>query len=344
MYLETARNLNGTATSITCKLGDGHTLWSDMIRENVVMLAGNEHMSVVATADCALYFFSKHGRRLLPAVILSAQVAHLQVLGAPANALRAHVVVITSDGMLRAWDASALQETCSISLASLLRDVHGAPSGAVVERVWLSSAGLPVVAMSSGNCYAYHPGMKVMMRIADDHFQASSLSSLSSLTSQRSQPSSVALPVGPLTRAIEVAKRNFKPQTLPGIISMDDDQQSQQTIAHAETCLASAIVLESRDEFKHWLSCYSRLLVDSIREGESGFGEARLRELCEYIYPPSLMTSGASGAGTADTRPERKILGHLRTKLLEDLIRLMRTNRGLQRVVAEFELYARPQA
>ena len=71
-----------------------------MIRENVVMLAGNEHMSVVATADCALYFFSKHGRRLLPAVILSAQVAHLQVLGAPANALRAHVVVITSDGML----------------------------------------------------------------------------------------------------------------------------------------------------------------------------------------------------------------------------------------------------
>ena len=45
-----------------------------VIRDKVVALAGNEHISVVATSDCSLYFFSKAGRRILPAILLSAQV------------------------------------------------------------------------------------------------------------------------------------------------------------------------------------------------------------------------------------------------------------------------------
>ena len=45
-----------------------------VIRDKVVALAGNEHMSVVATSVCSLYFFSKAGRRILPAILLSAQV------------------------------------------------------------------------------------------------------------------------------------------------------------------------------------------------------------------------------------------------------------------------------
>ena len=47
---------------------------TQMILDKVVALAGNEHMSVVATSESSLYFFSKCGRRLLPALVLSAQV------------------------------------------------------------------------------------------------------------------------------------------------------------------------------------------------------------------------------------------------------------------------------
>ena len=39
---------------------------------------------------------------------------------------------------------------CNTSIAALVRE------GAAVERLWLSSGGQPVVAMSSGYCYAYH--------------------------------------------------------------------------------------------------------------------------------------------------------------------------------------------
>lgn len=333
-YLESSLQPNNTSTVLVCKRADGDVIWSDMILDKVVALAGNEHMSVVATSESSLYFFSKCGRRLLPALVLSAQVSMLEVAAVPSRPTHTHVSVVTSDGMLRCWDASALEEKCNTSIATLVR--HGAQ----VERMWLSASGLPVVALSTGHCFAYHQSMKVMMRIADDHFQASSLASLSS-----HRPHLAALPqlTGPLSRAIDMAKRSFRPQALPGIIALDAEQQSQQTMAHVETCLASSLVLESPEEFKHWLLTYIRLLVESIREGETSAGEARLREVCEYLLPPSLVVGSSAGAAGAaavssrDTGQERKICGHSRKLLLGELFKEIRKNRLLQKLAAEYE-------
>ena len=79
-------------------------------------------------------------------------------------------------------------------------------------------------------------------------------------------------------------------------------------------------------------------------------GEARLREVCDYLFPPSLVAAAAStaaGAGAGegsdaalDARQGRKLFGHSRRVLLGELIKLMRMNRVLQRLAAEYELLA----
>ena len=41
-------------------------------------------------------------------------MAHLEVVAAPDKPMQTHVVVVTSDAVLRSWDASALQENVCV--------------------------------------------------------------------------------------------------------------------------------------------------------------------------------------------------------------------------------------
>ena len=201
VYLESTRQNAGT--SIVCKRANGEQIWSDSVKDEVAALAGNEHLAVVATSDSALYFFSKCGRRTLPAVVLSDRIAHLEVQTALDNPLRTYVIAVTADGMLHTWDAVDLKETCRTSIAPLVR------GGGVVKKAWLSCAGAPVLAMSNGCCYTYHAGMNVMMRIADDQFQASSLSTFTTPSTSSLPAAPPPGPTGPLSIAVEFAKRNW---------------------------------------------------------------------------------------------------------------------------------------
>ena len=69
-----------------------------------------------------------------------------------------------------------------------------------------------------------------MVRIGDDHFQASSFASLAASSSSRpllsGQPPPA--PSGPLAQASELARRSFSAKALPGIIALDHEQQAQQ--------------------------------------------------------------------------------------------------------------------
>jgi hypothetical protein len=88
------------------------------------------------------------------------------------------------------------------------------------------------------------------------------------------------------------------------------------------------------DAFEHWLSVYAKLLVESASEGWFGQIEGRLRELCEFVMPASVVAFGALD------RQNRKILGLSRKEVLKHLINLMRSNARLQRLAAEYQLIA----
>ena len=88
------------------------------------------------------------------------------------------------------------------------------------------------------------------------------------------------------------------------------------------------------DAFEHWLSVYAKLLVESASEGGLDQIESRLRELCEFVMPASMVAAGALD------RQNRKILGLSRKEVLKNLITLMRSNARLQRLAAEYQLIA----
>ncbi len=83
---------------------------------------------------------------------------------------------------------------------------------------------------------------------------------------------------------------------------------------------------------------YAKLLVESASEGGLGQIEGRLRELCEFVMPASVVASVVA-AGALD-RQNRKILGLSRKEVLKNLIKLMRSNARLQRLAAEYQLIA----
>ncbi len=74
-------------------------------------------------------------------------------------------------------------------------------------------------------------------------------------------------------------------------------------------------------KYKYWLTTYTRRLTEEADIG-------RLTELCQFLLgPPSR---------NANKNWEPSVLGMSKRELLRSLLPIMSTNRGLQRVVAQF--------
>jgi len=89
-----------------------------------------------------------------------------------------------------------------------------------------------------------------------------------------------------------------------------------ETISHLEHQLASAFVLHSPKEYRHWLHAYARRLSIDAHE-------AKLQELCSFFVgppPPKPITW------------EPNVLGISKRELLTEILPIISTNRSLQRL------------
>ncbi|EKX49410.1 hypothetical protein GUITHDRAFT_136078 [Guillardia theta CCMP2712] len=294
---------------VNCVKEDGAEVWRDYFKEHVTAVSANRRFSAVTCKESCLYVYSTKGRRMMPAIALSAQATCLQA----GKGMEPFLGVLTCDGNIRVWDVVSQTETCSANIHAVLHE------GVEVDNFWITGDGQPIVGMSDGQCYAYHKGMKCMVRIAESQFRSSEYFSHHRLSGEARGDE------GHLRKALELASRGVKPQHLPAMIVMDPLQTSQITLAHVETLLAASMTLNSSSEFKYWLDLYVKYLIDKDLE-------SRLRELCEMLLYQSFCLKDEPTGSTGT------ILGYKRQELVQDVLMLMRNKRSLQRCVEEVSL------
>lgn len=105
--------------------------------------------------------------------------------------------------------------------------------------------------------------------------------------------------------------------TTPLLGSSQSSQEIKnlETIAHLESMVASAEILQSTEEYKHWLTLYVKKLTELQLED-------KLNELCHSFL----------GSPGFSTNWNPKILGIPKRQLVKEFLPIIGSNRNLQRL------------
>lgn len=301
-------------SEIVCTKGL-QTLWSDRILGKVSVLAGNANFWAVGCEDGCLQVYTKCGRRAMPTMMMGSAAVFIDCDECW------KLLLVTRKGSLYVWDLfnrSCLLHDSLTSLINLDSNSSAKDAGTIkVISAKLSKSGSPIVVLATRHAFLFDTSLKCWLRVADDCFPASNFASSWNLGSAQN---------GELA-ALQVDVRKFLARK-PGWTRVTDD--GMQTRAHLESQLASALALQSANEYRQSLLSYVRFLA---READ----ESRLREVCEgFLGPPT----GMAEAGSSDPKNlawDPCVLGMKKHKLLkEDILPAMASNWKVQRLLNEF--------
>ncbi|KAK3443807.1 protein HIRA isoform X1 [Eucalyptus grandis] len=299
-------------TEIACTKG-AQTLWSDRISGNVTVLAGNVNFWAVGCEDGCLQVYTKCGRRAMPTMMLGSAPTFVDCDDCW------KLLVVTRKGSLYVWDL--FNRNCILrgSLESLITcDPSLSDKGTIkVISAKLSKCGSPLVVLATRHAFLFDMSLMCWLRVADDCFPASNFASSWSLGSIQN---------GELA-SLQVDVRKYMARK-PGWSRFTDD--GMQTRAHLETQVASALTLQSPNEYRQCLLSYIRFLT---READ----ESRLREVCESFLGPPAGMANATPSDTKTAAWDPFVLGIEKHKLLrDDILPAMASNRKVQRLLNEF--------
>ncbi|XP_015230076.1 PREDICTED: protein HIRA [Cyprinodon variegatus] len=307
VYLEVENEVSVVAGSKLSQLRcsrDGRD-WSTLLPSAVLAAAGSSDVLAVACDDRMLSVFSCCGRRLLPAIQLATPVSALHC--------SAHfVMVLTAGATLSVWDVQ--KQKALVKNESLQTLLSGADTS--VSQSLLTQQGVPVVGLSNGKSYCFSLSLETWTLIADKGDSLVQCADFRScLPSQDATGSS-----GPLA---VVQGRNLNAGRLASRLSSTPHHlQQSMTLAFLENQLASALALQSSQEYRYWLLIYARFLVI---EGS----EYRLRELCKELLGP--VHKSASSSWQPST------LGLHKRELLREVLPVIGENLRFQRLFTEYQ-------
>lgn len=300
-------------TEVSCTRGS-QNLWSDRITGKVTVLSGNSNFWTVGSEDGSLQVYTRCGRRAMPTMMMGSAAVFIDCDEFW------KLLVVTRKGSLYVWDLFNKRCLLQDSLVSLITTdlkSNAKDTGTIkVISAKLSKSGSPLVVLATRHAYLFDMSLKCWLRVADDCFPASNFSSSWNLGSA----------LGGELAALQVDVRKYLARK-PGWSRVTDD--GMQTRAHLEAQLASALALNSPNEYRQCLLSYIRFLA---READ----ESRLREVCESFLGPPI---GMAESGTDLKSPawDPSILGMNKHKLLrEDILPAMASNRKVQRLLNEF--------
>uniref|UniRef100_A0A8C2X9H5 Protein HIRA n=1 Tax=Cyclopterus lumpus TaxID=8103 RepID=A0A8C2X9H5_CYCLU len=279
--------------------------WNTLLPSSVVTAAGSSDVLAVACQDRMLSVFSSCGRRLLPAIQLAT----------PASALHcsAHfVMALTAGATLSVWDVH--KQKALVKNESLLSILSGADT--TVSQSLLTQQGVPVIGLSNGKCYCFSSSLETWTLIADKGDSMVQCADFRSCLPTHDAPVSS----GPLA---VMQGRNLNAGRLASRLSSTPHHlQQSMTLAFLENQLASALTLQSAQEYRYWLLIYARFLVN---EGS----EHRLRELCQELLGPVHKS--------AATAWEPTTLGLRKRELLREVLPVIVENLRFQRLFTEYQ-------
>uniref|UniRef100_A0A7N5ZRU6 Protein HIRA n=1 Tax=Anabas testudineus TaxID=64144 RepID=A0A7N5ZRU6_ANATE len=306
VFLEVENEMSVVAGSKLSQLRcsrDGRD-WNTLLPSSVVTAAGSRweiDILAVACEDRMLSVFSSCGRRLLPAIQLATPVSALHC--------SAHfVMVLTAGATLSIWDVQ--KQKALVKNESLQTILSGADT--TVSQSLLTQQGVPVIGLSNGKSYCFSSSTLIADK-GDSLVQCADFRSC--LSTQDAPVSS-----GPLA---VMQGRNLNAGRLASRLSSTPHHlQHSMTLAFLENQLASALTLQSAQEYRYWLLIYARFLVN---EGS----EYRLKELCKELLGPVHKS--------AATAWEPTTLGLHKRELLREVLPVIGENLRFQRLFTEYQ-------
>uniref|UniRef100_A0A8C9RYX6 Protein HIRA n=1 Tax=Scleropages formosus TaxID=113540 RepID=A0A8C9RYX6_SCLFO len=279
--------------------------WDTLLTSRILTVAGSSEVIAVACEDRTLSVLSACGRRLLPAILLPAPVSALHCSGS-------FVMVLTACATLSVWDVK--KQVILVRNVSLLTILSGTDT--TVSQSLLTQQGVPVISLSNGRSYCFNSSLETWNLIADKQDSLVQCADFRNfLPSQDPMVSSgpLAIMQGRTLNAGRLASR---------LSSTPHHLQQGMTLAYLENQLASALILRSSQEYRHWLLIYARFLVN---EG----AEHRLRELCKDLLGPVHKSAGSIWEDT--------VLGLRKRDLLREVLPVIGQNLRFQRVFTEYQ-------
>uniref|UniRef100_A0A7N6BF73 Protein HIRA n=1 Tax=Anabas testudineus TaxID=64144 RepID=A0A7N6BF73_ANATE len=307
VFLEVENEMSVVAGSKLSQLRcsrDGRD-WNTLLPSSVVTAAGSSDILAVACEDRMLSVFSSCGRRLLPAIQLATPVSALHC--------SAHfVMVLTAGATLSIWDVQ--KQKALVKNESLQTILSGADT--TVSQSLLTQQGVPVIGLSNGKSYCFSSSLETWTLIADKGDSLVQCADFRSCLSTQDAPVSS----GPLA---VMQGRNLNAGRLASRLSSTPHHlQHSMTLAFLENQLASALTLQSAQEYRYWLLIYARFLVN---EGS----EYRLKELCKELLGPVHKS--------AATAWEPTTLGLHKRELLREVLPVIGENLRFQRLFTEYQ-------
>nr|XP_054586288.1 protein HIRA isoform X2 [Nothobranchius furzeri] len=307
VFLEVENEVSMVAGSKLSQLRcskDGRN-WNTLLPSSVVTAAGSSDVLAVACEDRMLSVFSCCGRRLLPAIQLTTPISALHC--------SAHfVMALTAGAGLSVWDVH--KQKALVKNESLLTVLSGADT--TVSQSMLTQQGVPVIGLSNGKTFCFSSSLETWTLIADRGDSLVQCADFRGCLPSHDAPVSS----GPLAA---IQGRNINAGRLASRLSSTPHHlQQSMTLAFLENQLASALTLQSSQEYRYWLLTYARFLVN---EGS----EYRLRELCKELLGPVHKSAATSWEATT--------LGLHKRELLREVLPVVGENLRFQRLFTEYQ-------
>ncbi|XP_069071427.1 protein HIRA isoform X4 [Pleurodeles waltl] len=307
MYIEVENEVTSVAGSKLSRLKcirEGKE-WETVLTSRILTAAGSCEVISVACEKRTLSVFSGCGRRLLPPIILPSPISTLHCTGS-------YVMALTAAAALSVWDVHKQRVIVKEeSLQTILSE-----GDTTVLQTLLTQRGIPVLSLSNGKAYCFNPSLSTWNLVSDKQDSLAQCADYRNcLLSQDAMLCS-----GPLA-IIQGCTSNSGRQAAR-LFSMPHLVQQATTLAFLENQTASALMLQSSHEYRHWLLIYARYLVNE------GF-EFRLRELCKDLLGPVHNSAGSQW--------ESRILGLRKRELLKELLPVIGLNLRFQRLFTEYQ-------
>jgi len=288
-----------------CKVSSHHgdvLAWVDYLPSEVTAVGGNSEFVAVGCIDGSLYLYSPAGRRLLPALLLSAPPKYLE-----ASATGSHVVAVCADGSCVVFDLSEEEEVLNTSVLPLL---DAAKRGESILKVTIAGDKSLTVYTALRGAFRYHLKLKSWLRLQETNFVHSNFYSSVDNGNERALP---------------VARTESAGRLMGLLANASSTERCQVTTAHLETQLSSISKFnkdgKAGQEAKAWLVAYVRHLA-------SAGMESRLREVCNTLRGKPVL--GSMGDIRALLPPEDRDVF-----LRETVLPILGSNRAIQRFAIE---------
>uniref|UniRef100_A0A8C1SRN6 Protein HIRA n=1 Tax=Cyprinus carpio TaxID=7962 RepID=A0A8C1SRN6_CYPCA len=279
--------------------------WDTLLPSRIIIATGSSDVVAVACEDRTLSVFTACGRRLIPSIMLPAPMSALHCSGH-------FVMALTASATLSVWDVQ--KQTALVKNESLNPILSG--TEATVSQSFLTRQGVAVVSLSNGKTYCFNSSLETWNLIADKQDSLVQCTDFRSCVSSQDALGSM----GPLALT---QGRNLSAGRLASRLSSTPHHLQQgMTLAFLEKQLASALILLSASEYRHWLLIYARFLVNE------GY-ELRLRELCQDLLGPVHKSSSSSW--------ETTVLGLRKRDLLTEVLPVIGQNLRFQRLFTEYQ-------